>query len=331
MPSANPYHPSNILNTLYGIGPTASSITAGTAAPEPASGAGGYNLLPQPTSGRGAFGLVPGTIGVPPNRYEGVQSIYPNISGLTGGAGNIIQSEMAGELSPETINTIQDEAARFGLASGLPLSGLSGNRGLRSLGLSVEGRQRQGLQDYGSFLGTLAPLTTDPNLAASIAQSNAILNASPNPAMAANEQWRRYMEAANMAAAAGRTPAGGTGAGQQNPYLQLYGGTSPAGGTVQPGRTSYTPSGTGQLTMVDYSTPSWQVAPSGTQTPYTMPFENVSFDVGLPSIPSPISDQPGWTAPFEGYDFESGWGDAGAGNTQDPWSGWDTFYDDWNY
>lgn len=170
-----------------------------------------YNINPSPQFGNGAFGLVPGPIGIPPNRYEGIQSIYPNLSRLTGGAGDVIQHEIAGELSPETINSIQDEAARFGIKSGMPLSGFAGNRGLRNLGINVDQRQRQGVQDYNSMLGSLAPLTTDPNLAAEIAARNATMNAAPNPEAAARAQMDAYMRALEAAAARARGPGGGNG------------------------------------------------------------------------------------------------------------------------
>lgn len=186
-----------------------------------------YNLSPAPSLGRGAYGLVPGQIGVPPNRYEGIQSIYPNLSRLTGGAGDVIQHEIAGELSPETVNSIQDEAARFGIKSGMPLSGFAGNRGLRNLGLNVGQTQRQGVQDYNSMLSSLAPLTTDPTLAAQIAASNAQLGAAPNPEANARAQLDAWMRAANMAAQAGRGPGGGTGGYTNGPQTGTVPGFNP--------------------------------------------------------------------------------------------------------
>lgn len=95
--------------------------------------------------------------------YRNVSAIYPNLSESTGQASNNILHELQGELSPETINSIQDEAARFGILSGMPGSQFSGHRGLRNLGLTVQGTQGQGLQDFLNTLkgysGTLTPST----------------------------------------------------------------------------------------------------------------------------------------------------------------------------
>ncbi len=168
-----------------------------------------YNFSPSPTTGKGAYGKVPGTVGLPPNIYEGVTSVYSGLPALTGGAGDIIKRQMAGELSPETINRIQDEAAAFGVASGMPSSQFSGYRGLRNLGLSVEGRQQQGLDNYSKFLSSLGQTVTDPNLAASIGSSNAALNAAPDPEAAFKAQLAAYLKAMQQAAAAGRNPGGG--------------------------------------------------------------------------------------------------------------------------
>jgi hypothetical protein len=107
-----------------------------------------------------------GAVSTPQNTaYSSIAALYPNLSKTQGQASANILSEMQGELSPETINAIQDEAARFGVSSGLPMSQFAGHRGLRNLGLNVEQTQQQGLQDFLNTLkgysGTLAPTTGD--------------------------------------------------------------------------------------------------------------------------------------------------------------------------
>lgn len=92
-----------------------------------------------------------------------MEDIYPDLDKARTQSSSNILSELKGELSPETINAIQDEAARFGVTSGMPLSQLAGYKGLRSLGLSTEATQQQGLQDYlntiKGYSGTLTPTT----------------------------------------------------------------------------------------------------------------------------------------------------------------------------
>lgn len=157
----------------------------------------------------GAFGGVPGAVTIPPNLYQGVQSIYPGLTGTTNQAANVIRHQLAGELSPETINTIQDEAARFGVSSGLPLTNFAGYRGLKNLGRNVEDVQKTGLESYNKMLSTLGPMMTDPALAAQIAAWNATMGAAPDPRLNAEEMMRRYMQGLGTGMGA-RSPGGGT-------------------------------------------------------------------------------------------------------------------------
>jgi hypothetical protein len=184
-----------------------------------------YNYNPAPRQGRGAFGSVPGVVTLPPNLYEGVQSIYPGLAGNTNQAGNVIRHQLQGELSPETINTIQDDAARFGVQSGLPMTNFSGYRGLRNLGRTVEDVQGKGLENYNKLLSTLGPMMTDPALAAQIAAWNATMGAAPDPRMNADEMLRRYNQGLNSGLTA-RNPGGGT---YRPPNADWFNG--PAGGT----------------------------------------------------------------------------------------------------
>lgn len=184
-----------------------------------------YNIQPNPTRGRGWAGLVPGLLDRPPPRYQGIQSAYPDLPRLTQTAGQFVEDEFRGP-SWATVNAIQDEAARFGVESGMPLSQLQGYRGLRNLGRTVEEQGRRALQDYGSFMGTLAPVVEDPNTALRVAEENAWRLAAPDPEAAAAEQWRRYLQAARMAAAAGRSPGGGTMAGGGGGAIDPFWGRS---------------------------------------------------------------------------------------------------------
>lgn len=203
-----------------------------------------YNLSPQPLYGSGyrtAYGQVPGNLEKPPSLYEGIQSVYPGVSDLTSGAGRVIGSQIRGELSPETINAIQDEAASFGVTSGLPSTNFSGYRGLRNLGLNVEATQRGGVDAYNRYLSTLAPLVDQPEMLTSIASWNATNNAAPDPRMAYEQLLRDYGKYMGGAAGAGSiSPAGGT----RSTYtprgeLPTIAGGSLGGGTTYGGATYY--------------------------------------------------------------------------------------------
>lgn len=88
-------------------------------------------------------------------------SVFPNLEQLQGQASANTLSRLRGQLSPETINAIQDNAARFGLSTGMPGSQLAGSYGRKLLGQTAQGLQSQGLQDYlntlQTYSGTLAP------------------------------------------------------------------------------------------------------------------------------------------------------------------------------
>lgn len=106
-----------------------------------------------------------GTATNPATYNSNFAAIYPNLSATQGAASGNTLSRLRGELSPETLSAIQDTAARFGIASGMPLGSggntVTGNFGRRLLGQTVEGLQSQGLQDYlntlQAYSGTLTP------------------------------------------------------------------------------------------------------------------------------------------------------------------------------
>ena len=140
-------------------------------------GGGPFTLNPATQTGVGPYGTVPGPIGKPPSLYQGAQSIYPGLAGLTDTAGRNIAHELAGDFSPETENALWDTANRFGVASGMPGAGLWSNRFMGNVAGAKEKLQQQGGADYSRFLGDLAKTTDDPNLLASIAARNATMAA----------------------------------------------------------------------------------------------------------------------------------------------------------
>lgn len=143
-----------------------------------------YNITPKPQSGSGTYGAVPGVIDLPPNIYSQVADI-PGASNLAPQSAKFIGTELAGQISPEAQSMIQQKSALAGIRSGMPGGSYAENNNLLNLGLTSEGLQRQGTQDYLSFLGGTGAAMTNPNLAFEVAQQNALDAAAPNPAAAA--------------------------------------------------------------------------------------------------------------------------------------------------
>jgi hypothetical protein len=123
-----------------------------------------------------------------------------------------VGSELAGRLSPEAINIIQNKSASRGVGSGMPLSGFSGNQFLASLGLSSEDLIHQGVGDYNNLTSTLGATQQNPNTLVDIATQNAIDAAAPNPQAAqsyAQSLFDKYMNQSK--GSLGTVPYGSTG------------------------------------------------------------------------------------------------------------------------
>lgn len=144
-----------------------------------------YTLNPLPTYGSGAYGYVPGQLGMP-DPYGDLSKAYPALGTQNKQAGNVITAQLGGQLSPETQMALQNATAAWGVGNmggGSPTPGtITGNRGLRDLGLATEILQQQGLQNYGSIVPTISQTqTVAPALQSEIANINSINAAAPNP------------------------------------------------------------------------------------------------------------------------------------------------------
>lgn len=138
----------------------------------------------------GAFGSQPGAVPVPqPAAALGAQ--IPGLSGLNRQASGVLNSELMGQLAPDTRRAIQDAAAAQAVSGGMPGSNaiagtLGGNRQLRDIGLTSQQLQSQGLKDYSSFVPTVSSTqTVNPAVEAEINTQNSINAAAPNPQAAA--------------------------------------------------------------------------------------------------------------------------------------------------
>ena len=210
-------------------------MNVGSEAPLPTDS--GFNLNPTPQPGTGAFGSVPGPIGMPPNTWQQLQGLYPNISGQLGQAAGNIGSELAGEVD---MPSIARETAAYGIGSGMPGSGFSGTRGTNMTINQQQAMKRQGLQDYMGLMGSLGGMQTNQNTAIGVADRNSVYGAAPNPGEAYQKMLSDYLSMRN-------NPAGGTGGsgrggggsgmdpGMANLLAMMNKPSSPAG---------YTPAGT---------------------------------------------------------------------------------------
>lgn len=163
----------------------------------PSTGSGGFNINPSPQGGAGAYGAVPGPTAAPPSIYEETSKVFPGLSSATGKVSQNVINELNGVLSPETLQNIQQHAAQLGIQTGMPGSDFGKYGQLRSIGLTTEGVQGQGLKDYLSALQGIGSTQLSPQLLAELSMNNAMLAAAPNPAAAAFQMQQDFLKQAN--------------------------------------------------------------------------------------------------------------------------------------
>jgi len=118
--------------------------------------------------------------------YQQVQTIYPNLSGLTTGAGNLAGSLLKGQLPSDVAENVKNQGAAWGLTSGTGSGAgtVGGNLTLKDLGLSSLGEEQQGFSDYLNFLSGVGSETLSPDLQANLA----VGRAAPDPHYAGVEK-----------------------------------------------------------------------------------------------------------------------------------------------
>jgi hypothetical protein len=162
-----------------------------------------FNINPQPTYNPTALGMNVGAISAPPSIWEQTLAANPSFADMTKMEGDVVKSQLAGQLSPETMRSIGNYAASRGVSLGQPSSPLSNLIGMNVTGVSAEQLQQQGSQNYLNFLGTVGGMQNNPAMLAQIAETNAVNAAAPNPELAFNKAMQLYNQYSN--------PAGGTG------------------------------------------------------------------------------------------------------------------------
>ena len=166
-----------------------------------------YNVNPTPRTGQGAFGLVPGRLNLP-SPSQDLSAQYPNLAPTNAALSADILAGLGGELSPGTVNMLQDQNAAWAIGAGMPATrpgSLSTNRFARNLGLTAEQLKNTAIGQYQSIIPTVAGTqTVAPGLQTEIASQNALNAAAPDPAAAqsyARNLFDRYMQ--TMAGAGG--------------------------------------------------------------------------------------------------------------------------------
>jgi hypothetical protein len=158
-----------------------------------------YNVNPGYQAGSGQNGAVPGVIQVAPSTYSQVNALVPGFGANTNAASNVISSDLAGTISPQTTRNLQNSSAAAGVSGGVPGSGLALENFLSGIGLDSQSLQQTGVGDYLSFLSGVSATQTDPNLATQTATQNAVDASAPNPTMAAQAEQSALNQQLNPA------------------------------------------------------------------------------------------------------------------------------------
>jgi hypothetical protein len=155
-------------------------------------------LNPAPQTGQGKFGMVPGVLSLPQPAND-LAAQLPGLPQMNKDASSALLSKLGGVLSPGTQNALQNAAATYGTASGMPGAGLDWNSLYGNIAGASEAQQQQGLQDYGNLTGAVSSTqTVTPALQSEIAAQNALNSAAPNPADSASysqQLFNQYLAA----------------------------------------------------------------------------------------------------------------------------------------
>lgn len=187
---------------FYTGDPTNFGVPVSGAASFAGGGGGSYG-------GGGPFGTKVAPTPMP-NPFGDLSHVYPNLGDTNAAVSGAIGNRIAGHLSPETVRALHDQAATFGVTSGMPGWNAGNLTEANYLGNIAGAREKligEGLAEYNQTLPTVSRTqTVDPGLQAEITSMNALNAAAPDPAAAAS-----YAEGLfNKYLAALQGPAGGT-------------------------------------------------------------------------------------------------------------------------
>lgn len=166
-----------------------------------------------------AYGTRPNPIAMPSSTYAEVLGVNPTLGALASPVGSAIGNQVAGTLSPGTINQLTNKAAAYGVNIGMPglqPGSLALNNLLAQEGTTSEALSNTGIGNYGNILGTTAGTQLDPALNADVSEWNSVVNSAPNPQAAAQLQEQQFQQ-----------------------YLQMMEGPGGEGLGAPPGSTAY--------------------------------------------------------------------------------------------
>src|SRR5208337_3002981 len=135
----------------------------------------------------------------------------PGYSVMANQASGLAESYMAGQLPPDVIAQMQEQAAQRGIGIGSPGSEDANASYLQALGLNTLGLEQQGTSLYQSLLAG-APRTTNQSGSQTTSNANLIAeaNAAPNPYSAAMANLAASQGGLTSGAGSVTTPGGGT-------------------------------------------------------------------------------------------------------------------------
>lgn len=140
-----------------------------------------YNSNPAPGPSNGLWGSLPGAIAMP-NPYGDLRGVFPNLTGLDANASSSLIGHLQGQLSPETLNHLQDTAAQYGVASGMPGSELAQHGYLADVAAASQGLSQKGISEYDYLIPQVKKTqTVAPDWQTQIAEANAISSSTANP------------------------------------------------------------------------------------------------------------------------------------------------------
>lgn len=132
-------------------------------------------------SGLFGQGKKPQNISTGPSRFQQASMVYPGMEQMVANQGDLIQSQLAGQLSPATLAQLQDTGASWGMGSGMPLSGVAQNRWDTSRVNASMGLQQQGIQNSNAFQQALEAGMIDPSLNTEVNAWNSVNSSQPDP------------------------------------------------------------------------------------------------------------------------------------------------------
>lgn len=183
------------------------------------------------------YGTKPQPIGMPSSTYAQVLGVNPTLGALGAPAASAIGSEIAGTLSPGTVNQLTDKAAAYGVNIGMPglqPGSLALNNLLSQMGTSSEALSQAGIGAYGNILGTTANTQLDPALQSDVSEWNSVVRSAPDPAAAAQLQQNEFQQYLQMLEG---PQTGGAPPGSTN-YFNILSGLGP--GTRPSGANTFT-------------------------------------------------------------------------------------------